>query len=41
MPGAELAEVAGPDEQTVRRHLGVGRIVAERGEEQVAQAHGR
>ena len=40
-PGAELAQIAGPDEQAVRRHLGVGRIVAERGEEQVAQAHGR
>ena len=39
-PGAELADVAGPEQQPVRRHLGVGGIVAERGEEQVGQAHG-
>ena len=39
--GAQLADVAGPDEQPVRRHLGLGRVVAERGEEQLAQAHGR
>ena len=41
MPGSELADVAGPDEQAVRRHLGLGRVVAERGEEELAQAHGR
>ena len=40
-PGAELADVAGPDEQPVRRHLGVGRVVAERREEELAQAHPR
>ena len=39
-PRAELAQVAGADEQAVGRHLGVGRVVAERGEEQLAQAHG-
>ena len=40
-PGAELADVAGPQQQAVRRHLGVGRVVAERGEEEVGQSHGR
>ena len=40
-PRAELAHVAGAQEQPVRRHLGVGRVVAERGEEEVGQAHGR
>ena len=40
-PGPELADVAGPEQQAVRRHLGLGRIVAEGGEEQVGEAHGR
>ena len=40
MPGAELADVAGPQQQAVRRHLGLGRVVAEGGEEEVGQAHG-
>ena len=40
-PGAELAHVAGPLEQSMRRHLGVGRVVAERGEEEVGKSHGR
>ena len=40
-PGAELADVAGPDEQPVRRHLGVGRVVAQGREEEVGQAHPR
>ena len=38
---AELADVAGPDEQPVRRHLGLGRIVAQSGKEQVAGTHAR
>jgi hypothetical protein len=40
-PRAELADVAGPDEEPVGRHLGLGRIVAEGGEEKLAQAHPR
>jgi hypothetical protein len=40
-PGAELADVAGPDEQPVRGHLGLRRVVAERREEELAQAHPR
>ena len=39
-PGAQLAHVAGPQQQPVGRHLGLGGIVAERGEEQVGQTHG-
>ncbi len=38
--GSELTDVAGPDKQPMRRHVRVGRIVAERGEEELAQAHG-
>jgi hypothetical protein len=34
-PGTELADVAGADEQSMRRHLDVGGIIAERGEEKV------
>ena len=34
-PGTELADVAGADEQSMRRHLGIGGVVAERGEEEV------
>ena len=34
-PGAELAHVAGAKEQSVRRHLGVGGVVAKGGEEEV------
>ena len=41
MPDAELADVARPDEQLVGRHLGLGRVVAERREEELGQAHGR
>jgi hypothetical protein len=37
----ELADVAGTDQQPMRRHLGISRIVAERGEEQGGQTHGR
>ena len=40
-PGAELADVARPDEQAMRRHLGIGRVVAERGEEELGESHGR
>ena len=32
---AELADVAGPDEEPVRRHLGIGRIVTQGREEQM------
>ena len=41
MPGAELADVARPDEEAMRRHLGVGRVVAEGREEELGQAHPR
>ena len=34
-PGAELADVAGANEQSMRRHLGVGGVVAKRREEEV------
>ena len=34
-PGAELADVAGPDEEAMRRHLGIGRVVAQGREEQL------
>ena len=34
-PGTELADVAGADEQSMRRHLDIGGVVAERGEEEV------
>ena len=37
--GAELAQVAGTHEQPMRRHLGVGRVVAEAGEEELGEAH--
>ena len=39
-PGAQLAHVARPQQQAVGRHLRFRGVVAERGEEQVAQAHG-
>ena len=39
-PGAELAKVARPEQQPMARHLGVAGIVAERGEEQLGEAHG-
>ena len=39
-PRPELADVAGPEQQPVRGHLGVGGVVAKRREEQVGQAHG-
>ena len=39
-PGSELADVARPDEQPVRRHLGVGGIVAETREEEPGETHG-
>ena len=38
--GPELAHVARPDEEAMRRHLGIGRVVAERGEEEMGQSHG-
>ena len=38
-PGAQLADVPGAQQQPMRRHLRLGRIVAKRGEEQVGQAH--
>ena len=34
-PGTELADIAGPDEQAVRRHLRVGGVVAQGREEQL------
>ena len=34
-PGAELADVAGANEQSMRGHLDIGGVVAERGEEEV------
>jgi hypothetical protein len=37
---SELAQVARPQEQAVGRHLGLGRVVTERGEEQVGESHG-
>jgi hypothetical protein len=40
-PGAQRADIAGSQEKPVRRHLGVGGIVAERREEEVTQAHPR
>ena len=40
-PRPERADVARPEQQPMGRHLGVGRIVAERREEEVAQAHPR
>ena len=40
-PRAQLPDVAGPQEQAVRRHLGFGGVVAEAGKEQMAEAHGR
>ena len=36
----QLADVAGAQQQPVRGHLGIGRVVAERGEEQVGESHG-
>ena len=39
-PGAELAQVAGAQQQPVRRHLGLAGIVAQGREEQLAQSHG-
>ncbi len=39
-PRPELADVAGPDEEPVRGHLGVGRVVAQRREEELAKTHG-
>ena len=39
-PRPELTDVARPDEQPVGRHFRVGGIVAERSEEELAQAHG-
>jgi hypothetical protein len=39
-PGPQLTDVTRPDEQPVGRHFGVGGIVAERSEEELAQAHG-
>ncbi len=39
-PGAQGTNVARPEQQPVRRHLDVGGIVAQRGEEQVGKAHG-
>ena len=38
---AELPQVAAPQQEPMGRHLGVGRVVAERGEEEVGQTHGR
>ena len=40
-PGTELADVARADEQAVRRHLGVGRIVAKGAEEELGETHPR
>ena len=37
----ELADVARAQQQPMRRHLGIGGVVAERGEEQVGESHGR
>ena len=39
--GPELADVARADEQTVRRHLGVGRIVTKGAEEELGETHPR
>ena len=39
MPGTELADVAGAHQQPVRGHLGLRRVVAKRGEEEIGQAH--
>ena len=40
-PRTQLADVAGAQQQPMGGHLGVGRVVAKRGEEEVGQAHGR
>ena len=39
--GSELAQVAAAHEQPMRRHLGIGRVVAQGGEEETREAHGR
>ena len=39
-PGSELAHVPGAQQQAMGRHLRLGRVVAERGEEQLREAHG-
>ena len=39
--GADLADVTRPDEQLVALDLGVGRIVAQRAQEQGGHPHGR
>jgi hypothetical protein len=38
-PRAQLADVPGAQQQPMRRHLRLGRIVAKRGEEQVGETH--
>ena len=40
-PGPELANVTGPQQQPMRRHLGLARIVAQAREEELRQAHRR
>ena len=40
-PRSELADVARPEEETVRRHLGLGRVVAQGREEKLGEAHPR
>ena len=40
MPGADPADVAGPDQQPVARHLGVRRVLAKGSQEQGRHAHG-
>jgi hypothetical protein len=39
-PGAELADVTGPEEKPVRHHLDVGGVVAQAREEQSGETHG-
>ena len=39
-PGPELAQVAGAQQQPMRRHLGLAGIVAQGREEQLAESHG-
>ena len=40
-PRPERTDVAGPEQEPMRWHLDVGGVVAERGEEQLGQAHRR
>ena len=40
-PRAELADVAGPEEQAMGRHLGIGGVVAQGREEELGESHPR